>query len=305
MMRTTHTTSTTSTTAIALRERPERKWSKSATEITIGAVVLVVFVITSFLAPILTGYGPEQFVGVPFQPPSLQHLFGTDALGRDVFVRTFVAVHIDYSVAAIGALVSLVIGTVLGMVVGAARRPLWGTAMMRVTDALIAIPTPLLILVITMTVGIQTRWFGAPPGVAQILVALFVIGWAIYARMARAEAMGLRSREYVVAAELMGYGRARVLFKHIMPRVLAVTATYAVSDAVLIVGFVASLPFLGAGVPPPTAEWGSMMYEARASIVTAWWLMVFPALALTVSAVAASLIADGLMDRTASRQRRH
>src|SRR5690606_18055651 len=99
--------------------------------------------------------------------------------------------------------------------------------------------------------------------------------------------------------------RPRVLFKHIMPRVLAVTTTYAVSDAVLIVGFVASLPFLGAGVPPPTAEWGSMMYEARASIVTAWWLMVFPALALTASAVAASLIADGLMDRTASRQRRH
>lgn len=293
-----------STTSILVADRPKQRWTRSTIEILIGAVVLAAFVVMSFLAPVLTGYGSTDFVGVPFQAPSSEHLFGTDALGRDVFVRTFAAVHIDYAVAALGAVISLVIGTVLGTAVGAARRRLWGTAMMRVTDALIAIPAPLLILVITMSVGTQTQIFGAPPGVAQILVAIFVIGWAIYGRMARAEALGLRSREYVVAAELMGYGRLRILFRHIMPRVLSVTTTYAVSDAVLIVGFVASLPFLGAGVPPPTPEWGAMMYEARASLVTGWWQVVFPALALTVSAVAASLIADGLMDRAADRQRR-
>lgn len=291
------------TTAVPLAA-PRRRADRAAVEIGVGVGVLAVFVALAFLAPLITGYGVDEFVGAAYQPPSAEHWFGTDALGRDTFVRTFAAVRVDYLVAAIGALLSMVIGTALGLLTGAARRGIWGTAMMRVTDALIAIPFPLFILVIVMTVGSQTSVLGAPPGVVQILIALFVGGWAIYARMARAETLGLRSREYIVAAELMGYGRARILFRHMLPRVLGVTATYAVADAVMIIGFVAALPFLGAGVPPPTPEWGSMMYESRAALVTAWWLILFPGLALTVSAVAASLIGDALVDRSDRRLRR-
>src|ERR1700712_1653062 len=285
-------------------KRRARNRNLGRVEIIGGIAVLAAFVLMSWIAPVITGHAPDATVAAPFRPPSAQFPFGTDALGRDVFVRTFVAVHVDYLVAAVGAIVSLTIGTLLGVTVGASKHRFWGTVMMRVTDALIAVPFPLLILLITLAVGSQTTFFGAAPGVAQILVAIFVVGWAIYARMARAEASGLRSREYITAAELMGYSRPRIVLRHVLPRVLAVTATYAVADAVMIVGFVASLPFLGAGVPPPTAEWGSMMYSARASLVTGWWQLVFPALALTISAVAASIIADALVDRNESRLRR-
>ncbi|WP_156784795.1 MULTISPECIES: ABC transporter permease [unclassified Microbacterium] len=291
------------TTAIPLAAK-RRRAERGLTEIIAGAVVLLLFVIMSFLAPVLIGYGPNELGGPPLAPPSPEHPFGTDVLGRDVFVRTFVAVHVDYLVALVGAFVSLAIGTLLGTLAGMARRRTWGTVLMRVTDALIAVPFPLLILLILLTVGNQVSVLGTPPGVFQILVGIVVVGWSIYARLARAEAAGLRSRDYIVAAELMGYGKGRITFRHIMPAVIAVTGTYAVADAVIIVGFVASLPFLGAGVPPPTPEWGSMMYEGRSSIVFAWWQVIFPALALTISAVAASVIADGLLDRTSRKLRR-
>lgn len=281
-----------------------RRRETGLTAIIAGAAVLVGFILMSFLAPVLIGYGPNEMSDSPLAPPSLEHPFGTDVLGRDVFVRTFVAVHVDYLVALVGALVSLAIGTLLGTLAGMASRRAWGTILMRVTDALIAVPFPLLILLILLTVGNQVSVLGTPPGVFQILVGIVIVGWSIYARLARAESSGLRSREYVVAAELMGYGKGRITFRHILPAVIAVTGTYAVADAVMIVGFVASLPFLGAGVPPPTPEWGSMMYEGRASIVSGWWQVIFPALALTVSAVAASVIADGLLDRTSRKLRR-
>jgi len=286
----------TTTFPIVRRSREAR--NSHPPEIIVAALVLVAFVVMSFLAPVLTGYSPDAFTGGALEPPSPAHWFGTDILGRDVLVRTFAAVHVDYLVAAIGVVLSLLIGTALGLLVGAARHPFWGAALMRITDTLIAVPFPLLILVIIMVVDGRLSVFGTPAGVVQILVALLIAGWAIYARLARAETLGLKSREYVVAAELMGYSRLRILSRHILPRVLSVTATYAVADAVVIVGFVAGLPFLGAGVPPPTPEWGQMMYEGRSSMVIAWWQVTFPALALTVSAVAMSIIGDGLVDRS-------
>ncbi|WP_284990129.1 ABC transporter permease [Arthrobacter sp. efr-133-TYG-120] len=292
-------------TLVAAQPRKRRSKERGSMPIVAGVLVLVFFIVMSFLAPILVGHGPNAVSGPPLDPPSPGHPFGTDVLGRDVFARTFVAVHVDYLAAVLGALISLAIGTILGTLAGTARRTQWGTVLMRVTDALIAVPFPLLILMILLTVGNQVSVLGTAPGVFQILVGVVTVGWSIYARLARAESSGLRSREYVIAAELMGYGKYRITFRHIMPAVIAVTGTYAVADAVMIVGFVASLPFLGAGVPPPTPEWGSMMYEGRASIVSAWWQVIFPALALTVSAVAASIIADGLLDRTSKKLRRH
>lgn len=289
------TTGTTETAPpVSILIRPRRR---PQTEIIVGACALTVVLALSFLAQTLTGHDPDDFVGPPFSAPSPDYLFGTDSLGRDVFVRTFVAARVDYLIAVISVVVSLLIGSTLGILVGIARRGIWSTLLLRVTDALIAVPFPLLILLVVVGFGTSTGIAGLPPGVAQILLAVFIVGWALYARLARAEASSLRNRDFIVAAELMGFSKARITFRHILPHVMTTVLTYSVADAVMIVGFVASLPFLGAGVPPPTAEWGSMMFDGRSSIDFAWWQILFPGLALALSAVAASLIADGLVAR--------
>lgn len=279
-----------------MSRRSGRRGTRSV-ELWLGVAVLVAITVLSFVAPQLTGHGPDEFVGAPFEPPSSSFWFGTDSLGRDVFVRTFTAAHVDYVIAGVGVIVSLMIGTALGVLAGSARSGVWGTGLMRITDALIAVPFPLIILMVV--VGIDTS-FGPsflPPGVMQVLFAVFIVDWAIYARLSRAETSSLRGRDFIVAASLMGYSRSRIVLRHIAPHVAATKVTYAVADAVLIVGFAASLPFLGAGIPPPTAEWGTMMYEGRGVLDFAWWLMLFPGLALAMSAVAAAFIADSLLAR--------
>lgn len=269
--------------------------------IAVGLTILAAMVAMSLLAPAIFGTSPDALVGRPLAAPSGAHPFGTDSLGRDVAVRTFVAARIDYLVAAVGVTFSLVVGSSLGVLVGMARRPIWSGLVMRVTDALIAVPFALLIVLIVVAVGTDRQVLGLPRGAAPVLVAIFLAGWAVYARLARAQTLSLRRRDFVTAARLMGYPRRRIVFRHVLPAVLTTNATYAVSDAILVVGFVASLPFLGAGIVPPTPEWGSMMYEGRATLESAWWVVVFPGAALMLTAFAVALLADGLIDRLGDR----
>lgn len=268
---------------------------KARTSSVAGVGLLVAMIVMSFLAPMIAGHGSDEITGDVLAPPTADHPFGTDALGRDIFVRTFTAVQVDYLIAIVGVLFSLLVGSVLGILVGMARRPLWGTLLMRLSDALIAVPFALVILLIVVSVGPDRELLGLPRGVAPVLIAIFVVGWAIYMRLARAETLSLRRRDYIVAARLMGYSRSRIVLRHVLPTVLRTNGAYAVSDAILIIGFVASLPFLGAGVAPPTPEWGSMIYDGRGTLSAAWWVVVFPGAALIVTAVAVALLADGLM----------
>jgi len=263
----------------------------------VGIAIVAAIALLSVFAPAIAGDGPDRLIGAPLQAPSGEHWFGTDALGRDVFVRTFVAARVDYLVAIFGTLFSLIVGTTLGTLVAMARRPVWGKLLMRVTDGLIAVPFNLLILVIVLGFGTERDVLGLPKGLPGVLVAVIVVGWSIYARLARAEAMTLRQREFVGAARLMGFSKRRIVGRHILPTVILTTGTYAVADTVMVIGLLAGLPFLGAGVLPPTPEWGTMMFEGRGVLESAWWVVVFPAAALVATAIAISLIADGLLDR--------
>ena len=168
---------------------------------------------------------------------------------------------------------------------------------MRIVDAIISFPFVVLVLALVVTLGADRSILGLPAGLAPALFAFCLTGWAYYARIARSQAMALRERDFVVAARLMGYSETRIVLRHVLPAVIGTSIAYAVGDAIVTVAFTASLSLLGAGVQPPTPEWGQMMYEARSYLQTAWWITLFPALALVVSGIALSLVGDALLKR--------
>jgi peptide/nickel transport system permease protein len=260
-----------------------------------GIVVLGLIIIACILIPMVWPYGAYELSDATFQAPSAQHPFGTDSVGRDVFVRTFEGGRLDLMVAGFSVAASLCIGTLVGIVAGSTRRRWTDSILMRLTDAVIAFPFVVLILALVVVFG-PTRSLGPlPAGLPATMAAFLVAGWAYYARLARAETLSLRDRDFVVAAELLGYSRRRIIFRHLVRSVIQVTGSYAVADAILFVVVIASLSFLGAGVQPPTAEWGSIMYDGRAYLDTAWWITVMPGIVLALTGLSLSLIADSLL----------
>jgi peptide/nickel transport system permease protein len=268
----------------------------------LGLGLLAAIVVMSFLAPILAGKGPDVLVTAPLQPPSAHDWFGTDGLGRDVFVRSFVAARTDYLIAAIGVGLSLLIGTTLGILAASSKRQFWDRLLMRTTDAMISIPFPLLVLVIVLSVGQQQQIIGLPLGAPPMLAAILLVGWAVYARLARTATRTLMSQEFIAAARLMGSSRLRIVCRHLLPNVISTTGTYAISDSILVIGLIGGLAFLGAGIVAPTPEWGAMIYGARSVLASAWWISAFPILLVVLTGIAISLIANGLFDRQESRR---
>jgi peptide/nickel transport system permease protein len=261
----------------------------------VGLAIVGGVLLLSILVPIVSPYSPDAFVAQPFQPPSWSHLFGTDSYGRDVFVRTFAGGRIDLSVAAIGVLSSMIFGTVLGVAAVAANRRIWETVLMRIVDSIIAFPFVVLVLALVLVFGATRSYGPLPAGVPSLLIAIFVWDWAVYARLARAQTLVLRNRDFVTAAWLLGYSRARIIGRHLLPHVCRATGAYAVSDAIIILITTAGLPFLGAGVQPPTPEWGAIMYDGRTALAFAWWITVMPGLVLAVTGIGLSLLADSFL----------
>jgi len=247
------------------------------------------------LVPFFWPDSPSAFVTAPFAPPGLAHPFGSDDLGRDVFVRTLAGGRVDIAVAAAVVAVSCTAGTIIGACAGASRRRWASLTVARVVDAFIAFPYLVTILVLVVIVGPSAQIGPTPRGLTAVLIAFLVLGWTFYARLARAEAMSVRQRDYIVAAEILGYPRIKIIFRHLLPSVVPVTVAYAVADAILTMGALSSFAFLGVGVQPPTPEWGAIMYEGRAYLDSAWWITVCPGLLLALTGFALSLLADGLL----------
>ena len=254
----------------------------------IGIVLLVVA--SSVLVPLLSRYDPIAATGSPLAAPSAEHLFGTDQLGRDVFTRTFAAGRLDLILALIGVSVPLLVGTFLGAVLGTTRNRLVAWLWLMLIDAINAFPFVVLVIAIVAVVG---------PGVTGLLVGLAAVNWARYARIARSRALILRNADFVEATRVLGYSRLRVLLRHILPNVYSETVAYGLSDFVIVVLTVSSLSFLGAGVNPPTPEWGAMIADGRLYLQTQWWITVFPGLALSLTAIGVALLAHGVSGRYA------
>jgi peptide/nickel transport system permease protein len=263
--------------------------------LTVGIAMLTTIVILCLVIPVVWPDSPNALVAPPFQSPSMRHPFGTDSVGRDVFVRVFAGGRLDLVVATGVIGVSLVLGTVLGTLSGATTTRGVDAFLMRVVDALIAFPFVILILVLVVLIGPARTIGPMPAGLPATVIAFLLVGWAYYARLARAQTLALRGSDHVVAARILGYSQPRVIARHLAPGVARVTAAYAVGDAILAVVVIASLAFLGAGVQPPTPEWGNIMYEGRAFVATAWWITVAPGVMLAITGVALSLVADALL----------
>jgi peptide/nickel transport system permease protein len=259
----------------------------------VGAWTLAVIVGLVLVVPFIASRSVYQ-LGVPFQPPSLDHLFGTDDIGRDVFVRTMAGGRIDLCLAFGGVALSVLIGTIYGTVAGMLRIKWLDSVLMRIVDAFIAFPFILLVLVLVVVIGARTI-SPIPPGLPAIFIGLVATDWAWYARLARAQTLSLRDADFVVAGRLLGFSLFRLVRHHLMPSVIRVNIAYAVGDAIQFVITAASLAFLGAGVEPPTPEWGAIMYEGRAYLQTAWWITLLPGLVLAITGLALSMVADSAL----------
>ena len=258
------------------------------TGIIVGTAMMVAMLAAGLLVPLLSQYPPNELIAIPFQPPSATYFFGTDQLGRDVFTRVFAAVYRDLGVAFLGVSISLVIGTTVGILLSTARHRLVVAVTGSLIDAINALP--LLVLAIALI-----ALFG--PGLSSVIIVLAMTNWARYARIARTRAMIVSQLGYIEAARLLGYPRWRIMLRHFVPNVSSETIAYALSDFILVIMLISGLSFLSLGATPPTAEWGVMMSEGRPFVQNAWWMTIFPGLALCWAGISLSFITEGLSRR--------
>lgn len=259
-----------------------------------GLVVLLGLVAVAVLAGVLARYGiNEQDVANRFAPPSADHWFGTDNLGRDIFSRVVMGSRVSLQVGAIAVGISLVAGTLLGLVSG--YRGGWlDSTLMRTMDVLFAFPVVLLAIALVAVFG---------PSLRNTMIAIGVVFTPIFARVVRGSVLSVRENLYIRAVRSLGASDLRIVLRHILPNVAApviVQTSLSLAFAILLE---AALSFLGVGVQPPQPAWGAMLSEAQRYMAQGWWLSVFPGLAIFVTVMAFNLVGDGLRDALDPQQR--
>jgi peptide/nickel transport system permease protein len=271
-----------------------RLWKHRAARLSL--LFIVVLYTVALFANVLAPYDPNaqrDVVAGKENPPSAQHPFGTDNFARDVLSRMLHGARISLSVATLAVLLSATIGIAYGLVAGYAGGRV-DALMMRLLDALLSIPRLLLLMAVLAT------WGRAPLG--ALIVLLGVTGWFAVSRLVRAEAHSLRRRDFVVAAHALGARPHEIILRHLLPNVLApviVAATLGIANVIILE---AGLSYLGIGTREPTASWGSILRDGSDAFGTAWWLMLFPGLAIVVTVLAFNTVGDALRDALDPRQ---
>ena len=263
---------------------------------TVGAVLVLAIVLACIVVPILSPYEPDALVAMPMQSPSWAHPFGTDVVGRDVFVRTFAGGRINLFAGITVVAFNALVGTLVGTIAGSTQHGALEATVMRIVDAILSVPMVVLLLAVVMVVGSTSEWGVLPAGLPGAMIAMMLIGWAFYARLARGQALVYRESDFVVASRIAGLSQWRIVSRHIFPGVGRVSLSYAIGDVVATVVLLASLPFLGAGVQPPAPEWGSIMYEGRGFLQQAWWITMCPGIVLALTGLGLSFLADSYLD---------
>jgi ABC-type dipeptide/oligopeptide/nickel transport system permease subunit len=229
--------------------------------------------------------------------PSAKHLFGVDPLGRDVFSRVLYGARVSLVVAFVATGLSMMIGVTLGMIAGYFRG--WvDMAISRLIDVLLAFPILLLALGLAAACSLGHGCFGGliKPGLVVVIFVITFVNWTFIGRIVRGQVLSLREKEFVEAARSLGASKTRIIFREILPNLVAPIIVYSTLIIPQNILFEAALSFLGAGVQPPTASWGAMLADATSSFDTAWWYMVFPGVALLLTVLAFNLVGDGLQD---------
>ena len=252
-----------------------------------GFVIIATLVLVAAFAPFLTATdGVVQNLADRLEPPSAQHWFGTDQLGRDIYDRIIwgsqITLYIVTLVAVIVVPIGLAIGTVAGYVGGVVERTL-----MRITDIFLAFPRLILALAFVSALG---------PGIENAVLAIALTTWAPYARIARAEALTIRNAEFIDAARVQGASSFRILRGHVVPLCLASVIVRLTLDMAGIILVAAGLGFLGLGAQPPSPEWGAMISSGRQYLLDQWWVPTIPGLAILLVSLGFNLLGDGLRD---------
>ena len=253
------------------------------------AVIIALLVVAAF-APLLAPYPPNAQpdpIGMQTLPPSAAHPMGTDLVSRDVFSRVIHGARVSLSIGMLAVLLSITVGTLYGSVAGFLGG-MADTVMMRIIDAFLSIPRILLLIMVTALWGQLTA--------AGLIILIGLTGWFGVSRVVRAEVMALSAREFIVSARSLGAGRLRVLGRHVLPNVLApvvVAATLGIGNVIILE---AGLSFLGLGIQPPTASWGSIIQDGSQQVASHWWVSVFPGLAIVTTVMAFNALGEGFRD---------
>jgi peptide/nickel transport system permease protein len=240
-------------------------------------------------------------VTIRYQAPSAEHSFGTDEIGRDVLARTIYGGQISLLIGSVAALISVIVGTLVGALTGYFGGWL-DSVLMRITEAMLTIPQIFLLLVMSKFFGnkiadieLLGRTFSG--SVIVIIIIIGITSWMYLARIVRSTYLSLREQEFVTAARCLGVNTPRIIFVHILPNAMApiiVAATLGVANAIITEAYIS---FLGLGVRPPTATWGSMMQGATSAVIQGhWWLWLFPGLMIVFTTLGINFIGDGLRD---------
>ena len=255
--------------------------------------IITIFVLMAILAPLLSPGDPgEQSLRNRFKPPvwmeggSSRHLLGTDRLGRDMLSRIVWGSRVSLTAGVVTVLLASAFGAAVGLVAGYHGGTV-DAVLMRVTDATMSFPVILLALILAVTVG---------PSFTNVVVAIAVILWARYARVIRGQVLTLMGLDFIAQARIAGAGAWRIITRHLFPNTLNTLVVLVTLQIGYVIIVEASLSFLGAGIPPPTPAWGSMISEGREFVTSAWWVSSLPGLAILLVVLAFNLLGDWLRD---------
>ncbi len=259
-----------------------------------GAIVIIVLSLAAIFSSLLTRYDPDAInLNEIYQTPSWQHPFGTDMNGRDVFARVLFGARISMSVGFISSGLAGLIGVLIGAIAGFFGGKI-DNILMRFVDLILCIPSFFLLLMVIAMLE---------PNIYNVMIVIAITSWPGLARMVRAEVLSVRERDYIQAAIALGIGRWRIIWRHIIPNVMApvfVAVTLGVASAILVES---GLSYLTLGVQPPTPSWGNILSDGRSVMQFAWWMTLFPGLAIFVTVLGYNLVGEGLRDALDPRLR--
>jgi peptide/nickel transport system permease protein len=253
--------------------------------LVIGAAIVLAWILVALVGPAFVTHDPNlPDLAHALLPPSADYPLGADSYGRDVLTRLIYGARVDLQMAFFGVVGPFIIGTAIGLLAG----NFGGVAdavLMRIID--VTVSFPYFVLVIAIVAVLE-------PGLTSYYISLTLVNWVSYARLVRSEVIVLRQADFVLAARTIGIGEIRVMSHHLLPNAISPAVVFVFTDAVLTIVLGSSLGFLGLGVQPPQAEWGVMIAEGQLYLATAWWIAVFPGIAISLLALGFSLVADGL-----------
>jgi peptide/nickel transport system permease protein len=262
--------------------------------------ILLLMVLVAIFAEVLAPYSPTK-VALPNRllPPffiiggSTAHLLGTDLLGRDILSRVIFGARVSLSVSLLVIFITSSIGTILGIVSGylGGRTD---SLLMRITDVCLAFPVILIALLLAVILG---------PSFKTVVLAMSMLGWAPYARLIRGETLKLREADFVAQARIIGSSTLRIMVRHVFPNVINPLIVIATMSVGLMILMESALSYLGAGIPPPTPSWGSMVSDGRNLIDKAWWISFFPGLAIGLVVLSGNFLGDWIRDKLDPRLR--